>query len=226
MLEKINVSVKDIWQYSSLDSLDTLTELIGKLPYDLKRRWVKRSVQVQSLRGRLANFSHFVEFVLKESEEVNSIFGLRSLGPKSSHSKTPFLIAKPSEVKSASFGIASSKSKSNTQFKPIYQPGSCWFCKDSSHMLYDCKVFMEKSVRERTKFVKDLKLCHKCWSSKQHRTPECKRKNTCFVPGCKGSFCHTLLHRTPLEEEGEVEKRDVASSESVLESKTTKCHFT
>ena len=225
MLEKINVTVKDIRQYSSLDSLDTLTDLIGKLPYNLKRRWVKRSVQVQSLSGRLANFSHFVEFVLKESEEVNSIFGLRSLGPKSSHSKTPFLKAKPSEVKSASFGIASSKSKSNTQSKPIHQPGSCWFCKDSSHMLYDCKVFKEKSVRERTKFVKDSKLCHKCLSSK-HRTPECKRRNTCFVPGCKGSFHHTLLHRTPSEEEGEVEKRDVSSSESVLESKTTKCHFT
>ena len=92
-------------------------------------------------------------------------------------------------------------------------------------MLYDCKVFKEKSVRERTKFVKDSKLCHKCLSSK-HRTPKCKRKNTCFVPGCKGSFHHTLLHRTPSEEEGEVEKRDVSSSESVLESKTTKCHFT
>ena len=44
LLEKTGVIVKDIRQYTSLDSLDMLTELVNKLPYDLKRRWVSKSV--------------------------------------------------------------------------------------------------------------------------------------------------------------------------------------
>ena len=40
-----------------------------------------------------------------------------------------------------------------------------------------------------------MKLCHKCLSSK-HRTPACKRTNTCGVNGCSGAFHHTLLHRS------------------------------
>ena len=38
LLEKTGVIVKDIRQYTSLDSLDMLTELVNKLPYDLKKR--------------------------------------------------------------------------------------------------------------------------------------------------------------------------------------------
>ena len=39
LLEKTQVIVKDIRHYSSVDSLETLTDLVAKLPYDLKKRW-------------------------------------------------------------------------------------------------------------------------------------------------------------------------------------------
>ena len=42
LLEKTLVITKDIPRY--LDTLDTLTALVGKLPYNLRGRWVKRSV--------------------------------------------------------------------------------------------------------------------------------------------------------------------------------------
>ena len=61
LLEKTGVIVKDIRQYTSLDSLDMLTELVNKLPYDLKKRWVSKSVQIQNYLGHLANFLHFVD---------------------------------------------------------------------------------------------------------------------------------------------------------------------
>ena len=91
LLEKTGVIVKDIRQYTSLDSLDMLTELVNKLPYDLKKRWVSKSVQIQNYLGHLANFLHFVDFVCKESDEVNSLFGLRSLHPKTTSTKTRLL---------------------------------------------------------------------------------------------------------------------------------------
>ena len=38
LLEKTQVIVEDIRHYTSLDSLDTLTDLVAKLPYDLKKK--------------------------------------------------------------------------------------------------------------------------------------------------------------------------------------------
>ena len=107
LLEKTGVIVKDIRQYTSLDSLDMLTELVNKLPYDLKKRWVSKSVQIQNYLGHLANFLHFVDFVRKESDEVNSLFGLRSLHPKTTSMKT----------KASSFGSVMSKTSANVNSK-------------------------------------------------------------------------------------------------------------
>ena len=44
LLEKTSVIIRDIQNYTSLNSLDTLAELVSKLPYELKRRWVKRGL--------------------------------------------------------------------------------------------------------------------------------------------------------------------------------------
>ena len=191
LLEKTGVIVKDIRQYTSLDSLDMLTELVNKLSYDLKRRWVSKSVQIQNYLGHLANFLHFVDFVRKESDEVNSLFGLRSLHPKTTSTKT----------KASSFGSVMSKTSANVNSKSsisgsrhVTQVGSCWYCKNTSHILFDCKDFKQIPVEDRISFVKESKLCHKCLSSK-HKTRECKRSKLCSVTGCKGLYHHTLLHK-------------------------------
>ena len=191
LLEKTGVIVKDIRQYTSLDSLDMLTELVNKLPYDLKKRWVSKSVQIQNYLGHLANFLHFVDFVRKESDEVNSLFGLRSLHPKTTSTKT----------KASSFGSVMSKTSANVNSKSsisgsrhVTQIGSCWYCKNTSHILFDCKDFKQIPVEDRISFVKESKLCHKCLSSK-HKTRECKRSKLCSVTGCKGLYHHTLLHK-------------------------------
>ena len=191
LLEKTGVIVKDIRQYTSLDSLDMLTELVNKLPYDLKKHWVSKSVQIQNYLGHLANFLHFVDFVRKESDEVNSLFGLRSLHPTTTSTKT----------KASSFGSVMSKTSANVNSKSsisgsrhVTQVGSCWYCKNTSHILFDCKDFKQIPVEDRISFVKESKLCHKCLSSK-HKTRECKRSKLCSVTGCKGLYHHTLLHK-------------------------------
>ena len=122
LLEKTGVIVKDIRQYTSLDSLDMLTELVNKLPYNLKKCWVSKSVQIQNYLGHLANFLHFVDVVRKESDEVNSLFGLRSLHPKTTSTKT----------KASSFGSVMSKTSANVNSKSsisgsryVTQRGSC-----------------------------------------------------------------------------------------------------
>ena len=183
LLEKSSVIVKDIRCYSNLDSLDTLTLLVKKLPYNLRTRWVKRAVQVENRSGKLANFSHFSEFVQLESEETNSLFGLRSLNVKPSTSKVK-----------ASYTTTSFNS-SNREWKPRNRWGECWYCKSSTHRLIECEEFIKISIDDRFEFIKRSKLCHKCFSSR-HRTPQCKKVNSCTVEGCTNPFHHTLLHFT------------------------------
>ena len=181
LLEKTLEITKDIPRYTNLDTLDTLTALVGKLPYNLRGRWVKRSVEIEKTRGFVAVFSDLVEFVKQESDVANSLFGLRILNDKSNPKSKPF-------SSKATVAFLEEENKRTGL-------GSCWYCKDTRHKLLNCASFLNLSLNERYKFVKTTKLCHKCLSSK-HRTPACKRTNTCKVDGCSGAFHHTLLHRS------------------------------
>ena len=90
LFEKCSVIVKDIRCYINLDSLDRLTLLVKNLPYNLRTRWVKRAVQVENRSGKLANFSHFSEFVQHESDEAKRSLNVKrsdkSLNAKSLYS--------------------------------------------------------------------------------------------------------------------------------------------
>ena len=218
LLEKTSVHVIGFRQYTSLDSLDTLTDLAGKLPYDLIKSWVRETVKIENSTRFLANFSHFVDFVRRQADELTSLFGQRSLCSKTS--------ASLHKTEASSFGVVASKPASGQQSTLTRSAGSCWFCKDSSHKLLNCKKFQNVSVNERNSFVKTNKLCFKCLSSR-HRTPQCKAVNTCSIQGCTGTFHHTLLHRHDVQGSGKPSSNDVGTSisESSERPKIT-CAFT
>ena len=69
---EVLVITKDIFRYTNVDTLDTLTALVGKLAYNLRGRWVKRSVEIDKTRGLVAEFSDLVEFVKQETDVANS----------------------------------------------------------------------------------------------------------------------------------------------------------
>ena len=56
-----------------------MTQLSNKLPFEFRRTWVKESVAVEAQSGQIADFSHFVSFVVKLSEEANSLYGRECL---------------------------------------------------------------------------------------------------------------------------------------------------
>ena len=91
MLDKTFVILQSINYLNSLNSLDTLTQFVQKLPNALKGRWVKKSVQIENATNSIARLSDFVSFVQAESEEANSVFGLRSFGTKNPQSKVKTL---------------------------------------------------------------------------------------------------------------------------------------
>ena len=174
-----------------------MTNLMSKLPFDLRRRWVTKSVNIERKTGSIAKFADFVSFVQNESAIANSLFGKRSLSIQSSITSSK---PKP-KVKASSFHATATSTKSNLNKTNIKSSKIlCWYCNESSHWLLKCKSFQSIPVKERLSFVKQRKLCHKCLSSK-HRTPECKRSKT-------------LLHRPTNVSEGKPNTKDTETTMS------------
>lgn len=81
-----------------------------------------------------------------------------------------------------------------TQAFGISTGQACTICKDGSHPLYRCRKFLDLSVQQRLKVVKDSSFCPNCLN-KHDKTP-------CKFGGCKscGQRHNTLLH-APTENE-------------------------
>ena len=101
LLEKSYNILVDINNFGSLNSLDSLTALVTKLPYELRRSWVEKAVHIENSTGILAKLEHFLHFVQNESDKLNSLFGLRNLSVK---------VNKPEfKVKASSYSVSSKK---------------------------------------------------------------------------------------------------------------------
>ena len=197
LLEKSLVILEEIRYLGSLSSLDTMTQLVGKLPFDLRRRWVKESAAIAGHTGQIADFPYFVSFVAKMSEEYNSLYGRRVFGTPNSRAHPAHSVttrsSDPRKPTASSYSVKTSSNSSQSQGPLQSQLGACFYCKDTAHKLLECPTFKSAPLGKRSEFVKANKLCYKCLSSR-HRTPVCSKTNNCTVEGCTGSFHHTLLH--------------------------------
>ena len=192
LLERTQITLQSLQVFGSLNSLDTMTKLIMKLPFDLRRKWVKQSVFIENQTGRVAQFNDFVDFVKAQSEECNSLFGRRIFSEGKGAIQNDR--KKRSNVVTYNFAVNSENADLKRDSAVKF---ACWFCDETSHKLHDCSKFAKLPVKERSEFVKTKRLCYKCLGSR-HKTGDCKRKNTCTVQGCTGMFHHTLLHRQSL----------------------------
>ena len=185
-LEKTLITLENLQFFGSLNSLDTITKLVNKLPFEMRRRWVQESVAIEDQTGQIATFNHFVTFVSRQSKELDSLYGRRIFANKSETKSSNLRANKPSY----NFAVGFESSECDKTHLPN---GCCWFCNGKGHKLYTCATFQKLPVKERSNWVKNKRLCYKCLSSK-HTTKECKRTSTCTVSGCTGTYHHTLLH--------------------------------
>ena len=184
LLEKTMIILEDIQHYGSINSLDTMTQLLNKLPYETRKQWVKESVIIEHRFSEVAKFKHFVAFVEREAEAANSLYGRRVLG---GHSK------QHNSSKSSKSSFHSSVASRDEQQPPAKKTIKCYFCDSPDHFSQACPRFIEAPVADRSKFVKCKGLCFRCLSSR-HRTRFCRRQNSCTVESCEGTFHNTLLH--------------------------------
>ena len=192
-LEKVLITLDDIHYAGSLNSLDTMAQLVNKLPFDLKRSWVIESVAIENRTGTVADFRSFVTFVINRSNEANSLFGRRVLGTSKQQTSGHGPSKTNTSNKAFSYNVKTSKGHSNKPPSHSEPTSACLYCKENSHKLAECQRFKNATLNKRSKFVKTNKFCYKCLSS-SHRTFNCIKQNACTIGGCTGTFHHTLLH--------------------------------
>ena len=178
LLEKCCVSLKNIEQVSSLDSMHVIMGVVNKLPINLKRAWVEYAVQIEQQTGERAKFLDLSKFVTEKSQIANSIFGRETFQTNyKPRCESAYVSATTKNVKNA---LSMEKSR-------------CFYC-EKVHKLIDCDKFKNLTYEEKYKFVKAKGLCFKCLSG-NHFARYCKSSCKCLITGCKGTFHHTLLHK-------------------------------
>ena len=108
-----------------------------------------------------------------------------------SSSKTDRTESKPTERVKRPNVFATNVSNGREKSSSQSLQSSCSLCQ-GGHKLWKCGSFLSKSVKQRSTFVREKKLCFSCLQS-GHMSKDCKLNLKCTKKGCKKSH-NVLLH--------------------------------
>ena len=186
-------SLKEDPKYANLlayfDSSVGVSPVVAKLPYNLQEKWTTRASTFKRVHSvTFPSLWVLTKFIQEQAKIRNDPGFMYSTVPTSySYSdKTanfrnrPMVASKKTEVNKETnqtvHEIGTEKSPNS------YDPSRCPIHK-ANHALTDCRVFMNKSLDEKKKFLKDGKLCFKCCASVTHKAGNCKSKLLCSICG-------------------------------------------
>ncbi|XP_046632214.1 uncharacterized protein LOC124311889 [Daphnia pulicaria] len=189
-----------------LKSSGLLDIIVTKLPSEVQSRWGRQIVKNHPVSQTLQDFATwFSKFVKGEMMAKHSQISLTPITPakpksgskpgrqpdnKSGFSPTINAVTHPA----TSGGSSSSKSKTAQQAEAPPKKLICLLCK-GDHRLGQCKTFVEMSLEERIKIIKENGCCLRCLS-KGHMSKDCTSRKKCIINNC-GQPHHSLLHDAP-----------------------------
>ena len=164
---------------ADLFSSALLNQAVQKLPPNLKESWSLHRLKKGWLRPSLLDFNLWLQEKAEAHDRMQ--FG-SATKPKGEPNSTT------TKVKTATktFASASESTTPSTGTNEL-----CPVCK-GKHPLFRCKVFREKTPKQRAKIVADNKLCFSCFE-KGHNARNCSRVRTCGKDNCKLTH-NSLLH--------------------------------
>ena len=75
LLENSLNALEELGEFASMNSLNTLKDILGKLPSKFRHYWSQKAFEVRERTGREAGFHELVEFVVYKAEVKNSMYG-------------------------------------------------------------------------------------------------------------------------------------------------------
>lgn len=140
-----------------------MDDLMQKLPFGMQLSWGEK---VANNKGKysLRDFKKWVNEKANAASYVQSMSSQRQINPNFKRTLV----------------VAGNK-----------QENKCLLCKEN-HNLDMCKRFIEKSIEDKWKIVKENKVCFCCLKS-YHRISNCRNKRKCAIDDCQ-KIHHKLLH--------------------------------
>ena len=177
VLEQARSAMKGMSHMDDLNTAHVLRQLWGKLPRHLRNKWAERNSKTRNMKGRIADFEEFTQFVREQAElATDPVFSEESVTKLSLEERErpihpTFGRRSPRRFKGSSFVTEATV---RSEDKAVI---SCALC-NKPHNLNNCELFLQKSLRDRRDFVKERKLCYGCFSN-QHVAKNCKERQSC-----------------------------------------------
>ncbi|XP_053686010.1 uncharacterized protein LOC128735553 [Sabethes cyaneus] len=187
-----------------------LAELINRLPTNLRLDWGLYSQRIPEIT--LKAFSDFAMIIKTAACQVNIPTDYNLPEHSSRHAprkeKGGFVNAhfvedqcKTSQSPERTNGILNDDPNTVLHTKQNSDPKPCHVCQRKDHKIRDCKNFLDLTIYERVKYVKEHNLCGRCLTG--HGKWPCRTKQPCGVDECK-EMHHRLLHLKPENTRGAI----------------------
>ena len=185
-LKTCGLAMQTVEDLQTLNNQHENRELLRVLPAWMYPKWGAKVKDYQAKHGdnKFPPFRDFVKFVTA-SAEVQCLPILAGLDTARSFKDQHGTKPKPQERRTLNTG-AKEAPKEERKI-------SCVFC-SKAHELDACKEFMNKPIKEKTKFIIRKGLCLKCLEH-GHMAKQNKCKQTLLCRHCKKEH-HTCLHRS------------------------------
>ena len=162
-----------------------LSQVVQKLPPNLKESWCSHIVKKQWLRPTLLEFNDWLQ------EKADTHDRMKAVKFKTKTDETPVV----NKTKTTSKAFASnSKVADAKQKNPSTRNGNelgCPHCK-ANHPIWKCPKFKSENPTQRAKIVAEHRLCFSCLNG-SHQFRNCPNPRKCKQPGCTSTH-NILLH--------------------------------
>ena len=168
-------------EWNPLDTPDVICMLLSKLHEKIRHKWVRAVMDVRTKEHREGTLGDFIKLIHEEKMLVND--------PLFSKEAVDQYTDKKSNKQGNSkkrINTFATHSKSDKEEKRDIQAGDplCVACNED-HPLDSCKIFMEKTLKERNKLLANKKLCYGGYQpmTSNHNAKTCKQRLLCRI--CK-----------------------------------------
>ncbi len=189
-VQSLVTTIKSYDEMDYVNNRQLVTELVEKLPGNMKGSWFEWLEEDVGRKTNLLDFSKWLE--KKTRVAIRQI--KPTVGPDhASEEKNGSRSRKTPGSINASEG--EEKSKERTERK-------CIVCNKTRHGIESCWALKEKTLDERWKIVKQARVCFCCLKA-GHQTMQCPDGKVCGVGGCDRKH-HQLLHSNVRRDAGSV----------------------
>ena len=170
---------------SDVNSVQTLSKLVSKLPLDMRQTWSVVADKIYNLE-REPTIDDLIEFVNSQARIARSAYGMLV--------RTPDVDVERRVVNSSprDKGRPNHKGSVNVLKCETAEGVECPYCR-KHHLLDVCPDFLKLNADTRWNETRKLRLCFLCLKG-NHQFKECKSDNRCSVNNCKRKH-HTILHQ-------------------------------